>query len=354
MALSAILFYTNKVYPKDIVLDKNTIPDDPNERLKDKVFMSVVFTVKHFCEYKDFVVPETTFKDDLKCTKEQMEKILKSLSNKFNVTFDKHWFGTVGDLTIYVKDHRTAKKSEETLSEATFEMLLEGILFGVGAATAVAIIALIGSLTNKLSKSQSSSESDSETDKEVWLKIKPEYAKLCGFILKYGKDDPFLSKEKHNIYTLDECMKIGTLFKKRWEDGLTLPKRTETESNSAYTDRLLDVMQRIKYDNDFSKRIPKASDRTYMEAQYFDINKVDKTVSLWNDLQELSRKLDHHIDECRNSDPSDTMDGVNVLDLYEEYSKYTDCSMDPFLRQHMSKILKYTKDRLEQAKKQSK
>ena len=112
MALSAILFYTNKVYPKDVVLDKNTIPDDPNERLKDKVFMSVVFTVKHFCEYKDFVVPETTFKDDLKCTKEQMEKILKSLSNKFNIEFDKHWFGTVKDLTIYVKDHQAKKQSK--------------------------------------------------------------------------------------------------------------------------------------------------------------------------------------------------------------------------------------------------
>ena len=126
MALSAILFYTNKVYPKDIVLDKNTIPDDPNERLKDKVFMSVVFTVKHFCEYKDFVVPETTFKDDLKCTKEQMEKILKSLSDKFNVTFDKHWFGTVKDLTICVLEenktflnHSILIHSEQT-SEAMF------------------------------------------------------------------------------------------------------------------------------------------------------------------------------------------------------------------------------------------
>lgn len=119
MALSAVLFYTNKIYPKDIVLDKNTIPDDPNERLKDKVFMSVVFTVKHFCEYKDFVVPETTFKDDLKCTKEQMEKILKSLSDKFNIEFDKHWFGTVKDLTIYVKDHKPGKSEESVTTDSS-------------------------------------------------------------------------------------------------------------------------------------------------------------------------------------------------------------------------------------------
>ena len=106
MSLSATLFYTLKVYPKDIITGKSSIPDDPNERLKDKVFMSVVFTVKHFCEYKKFILPETTFKEDLKCTEKEMDKILESLGKKYNMSFRKREFKTVGDLTIYVKDHK--------------------------------------------------------------------------------------------------------------------------------------------------------------------------------------------------------------------------------------------------------
>ena len=106
MSLSATLFYTLKVYPKDIITGKSSIPDDPNERLKDKVFMSVVFTVKHFCEYKKFILPETTFKEDLNCTEKEMDKILESLGKKYNMSFRKREFKTVGDLTIYVKDHK--------------------------------------------------------------------------------------------------------------------------------------------------------------------------------------------------------------------------------------------------------
>lgn len=113
MALSAQLFYTQKIYPCDIITNKNTIPEDPNERLKDKVFMSVVFTVKHFCDYKKYVVPETTFKDDLKCTEDQLKKILESLSKKYNVSFKQKKFKDIRELTIYVKDHQTKKQQDK-------------------------------------------------------------------------------------------------------------------------------------------------------------------------------------------------------------------------------------------------
>lgn len=116
MALSALLFYTQKIYPQDVITNKSSIPKDPDERLKDKIFMSVVFTVKHFCEYKNFVLPETRFEEELHCTQEQMNKILDSLSRKYNVVFRKKKFHNVGDLAVYVKDHQQ-KKSEEFLKE---------------------------------------------------------------------------------------------------------------------------------------------------------------------------------------------------------------------------------------------
>lgn len=106
MSLSATLFYTDKIYPMDVITGKSSIPDDPNERLKDKVFMSVVFTVKHYCEYNQFVLPETRFKEELKCTEDEMTKILDSLGRKYNMVFRKKTFKTVGELTIYVKDHK--------------------------------------------------------------------------------------------------------------------------------------------------------------------------------------------------------------------------------------------------------
>ena len=110
MSLSATLFYTDKTYPMDVITGKSSIPDDPNERLKDKVFMSVVFTVKHYCEFKAFVFPETRFKEELNCTKEEMTKILESLGKKYTMSFRKKDFKTVGELTIYVKDHKENTK----------------------------------------------------------------------------------------------------------------------------------------------------------------------------------------------------------------------------------------------------
>ena len=106
MSLSATLFYTTKVFPKEIITNKSSIPDDPKERVKDKIFMSVVFTVKHICEYKEFIVPETRLKEDVKVTAAQLKKIFESLSKKYNVEFKQQEFKTVGELTIYVKDHK--------------------------------------------------------------------------------------------------------------------------------------------------------------------------------------------------------------------------------------------------------
>lgn len=106
MSLSATLFYTTKVFPKEVITNKGSIPDDPKERTKDKIFMSVVFTVKHTCEFKGFVVPETRLKEDVKCSTQQLEKILNSLGKKYNVEFKKRDFKTVGELTIYIKDHK--------------------------------------------------------------------------------------------------------------------------------------------------------------------------------------------------------------------------------------------------------
>lgn len=118
MALSALLFYTKKTYPHAVITNKSWIPKDPDERLKDKIFMTVVFVVKYYCEYKNFVLPETRFEEELHCTQEQMDKILESLSRKYNVVFRKKKFHNVGDLTLYVKDHQQQKSEESPKEQA--------------------------------------------------------------------------------------------------------------------------------------------------------------------------------------------------------------------------------------------
>lgn len=342
MALSAILFYTNKVYPKDIVLDKNTIPDDPNERLKDKVFMSVVFTVKHFCEYKDFVVPETTFKDDLKCTKEQMEKILKSLSDKFNVTFDKHWFGTVKDLTIYVKDHQ-AKKSEESLLD---------VAIVVGGAVLIASAA--SALWNKIFKND---DSKYYVDLDEWDKFKKEYAKICDIILKHAKDDPFFSKEQHKIYTVDEGIAIYQMIIQRFEAFLKLPHKKADESREEYQRRLLDTMRSLKYDDPdtFYKKLPQRKPHTYIEAQYFDIAKVDKCIKMLGTIDGMYSQMEKHEESiCADNDANRVWFDLRLggeQDFSESFDSYT---FGADFRSNVPRILKYVKEQLKQAKKQSK
>lgn len=350
MALSAVLFYTNKIYPKDIILDKNTIPDDPNERLKDKVFMSVVFTVKHFCEYKDFVVPETTFKDDLKCTKEQMEKILKSLSNKFNVTFDKHWFGTVKDLTIYVKDH-TSGKSEESIVATILGLglgvgIIGGVLYG-----AFKLIDWVESL----SKKKSSNTNEDET--VDWDTVKGEYGKLSEFILKYGKDDPFFSKEQHKTYTVDEGIAIYEMIIQRFEAFLKLPHKKADESREEYQRRLLDTMRSLKYDDPdtFYKKLPQRKPHTYIEAQYFDIAKVDKCIKMLGTIDGMYSQMEKHEESiCADNDANRVWFDLRLggeQDFSESFDSYT---FGADFRSNVPRILKYVKEQLEQAKKQSK
>lgn len=340
MALSAILFYTNKVYPKDIVLDKNTIPDDPNERLKDKVFMSVVFTVKHFCEYKDFVVPETTFKDDLKCTKEQMEKILKSLSDKFNIEFDKHWFGTVGDLTIYVKDHQ-AKSSNELLFE-----------IAIGIPAAAAIIATVYLALQRVFKGD-----DPYVDLNEWDEFKKEYSKVCDLVMKHAKNDPFFSKEQHKIYTADEGITIYKMIIQRFETFLKLPHKKTNESREEYQKRLLDTVRSLKYDdiNTFYKKLPQRKQHTYIEAQYFDIAKVDKCIRMLDTIKGMYTKMEEH--EKSICDDNEANRVWFDLSLGGEQDFTESFSADTFgedFRDHVPHILKHMKEQLEQAKKQSK
>lgn len=348
MALSAILFYTNKVYPKDIVLDKNTIPDDPNERLKDKVFMSVVFTVKHFCEYKDFVVPETTFKDDLKCTKEQMEKILKSLSDKFNVTFDKHWFGTVKDLTIYVKDH-TSGKSEESIVATIL-----GLGFGVGIIGGVLYGAFkLIDWVESLSKKKSSNTNEDET--VDWDTVKGEYGKLSEFILKYGKDDPFYAKETHTLTTVDEGLQLYGLLKKRYDTILSIPKRTPSDTYESYKKKVQGVINGSSCIPYIKQGIPESKHRTYIQAQYFDHTKVTQMLNLNNEILELWYKADDYVRKCRdkNVDPDDVWDELEIHVTTDDQTYFNRTTTHQFLAE-LPHILKYTKTKLEQVKKQSK
>lgn len=340
MALSAILFYTNKVYPKDIVLDKNTIPDDPNERLKDKVFMSVVFTVKHFCEYKDFVVPETTFKDDLKCTKEQMEKILKSLSDKFNVTFDKHWFGTVQDLTIYVKDHQ-AKSSNELLFE-----------IAIGIPAAAAIVAIVYGALQRVFKGD-----DPYVDLNEWNTFKKDYSKVCDLVMKHAKDDPFFSKEQHKIYTADEGVTIYKMIIQRFETFLKLPHKKNEESREEYQRRLLDTMRSLKYDDPdtFYKKLPQRKPHTYIEAQYFDIAKVDKCIKMLGTIDGMYSKMEEHEKSiCADNDANRVWFDLSLGGEQDFTESFSSDTFGEDFEDHVPRILKYMQEQLEQAKKQSK
>lgn len=348
MALSAILFYTNKVYPKDIVLDKNTIPDDPNERLKDKVFMSVVFTVKHFCEYKDFVVPETTFKDDLKCTKEQMEKILKSLSNKFNVTFDKHWFGTVKDLTIYVKDHKPGK-SEESIVAAILGL---GLGIGIIGSVLYGAFKLMDWVENLSKKKSSNTNKDETVD---WNTVKDEYGKLSEFILKYGKEDPFYAKETHTLITIDEGLQLYNLLKKRYETILSIPKRTSSDTHESYKKKVQDVIKGSSCVPYIKKGIPESKPRTYIQTQYFDHTKVTQLFKLNSEVLELWYKADDYVRACRdkNIDPDDVWDELEIHANTDDQIYLNRTVAHQFLAE-LPRILKYTKTKLEQAKKQSK
>lgn len=342
MALSAVLFYTNKIYPKDIVLDKNTIPDDPNERLKDKVFMSVVFTVKHFCEYKAFVVPETTFKDDLKCTKEQMEKILKSLSNKFNVTFDKHWFGTVKDLTIYVKDHQV-KKSEESLLD---------VAIVVGGAVLIANAAI--ALWNKIFKND---DSKYYIDLDKWDTFKKEYSKICDIILKQAKDDPFFSKDQHKTYTVDEGISIYKMIIQRFEAFLKLPHKKTDESREEYQKRLLDTMRSLKYDDPdtFYKKLPQRKSHTYIEAQYFDIVKIDRCIKMLSTIDGMYSKMEKHEESiCADNDANRVWFDLRLGGEQDFSESFDSVTFGADFRSNIPRILKYVKEQLERAKKQSK
>lgn len=340
MALSAVLFYTNKIYPKDIILDKNTIPDDPNERLKDKVFMSVVFTVKHFCEYKDFVVPETTFKDDLKCTKEQMEKILKSLSNKFNVTFDKHWFGTVKDLTIYVKDHQ-AKSSNELLFE-----------IAIGIPAAAAIVAIVYGALQRVFKGD-----DPYVDLNEWNTFKKDYSKVCDLVMKHAKGDPFFSKEQHKIYTADEGVTIYKMIIQRFETFLKLPHKKSEESREEYQKRLPDTMHSLKYDefHTFYKKLPQRKQRTYIEAQYFDITKIDKCIRLLDTIKGMYSKMEEHEKSiCADNDANRVWFDLSLGGEQEFTESFSSDTFGEDFEDHVPRILKYMQEQLEQAKKQSK
>lgn len=104
MSLSAIMFYTDKTYPSAIITNKSTLPESTEELVKDKVYMSVVFTVKYTCDYKKFITPETRLKEDVHVTPAQLEKIISTLEKKHDITFKKKEFATVGDMAIYVKD----------------------------------------------------------------------------------------------------------------------------------------------------------------------------------------------------------------------------------------------------------
>lgn len=103
MSLVASLFYTEKNHPLSLISDKATLPTSQEELVKDKVYMSVVFTVKYTCDYKKFITPDTRFKEDVHTTAAQMEKIISTLEKKHKVTFKQKSFVTVGEMVLYVK-----------------------------------------------------------------------------------------------------------------------------------------------------------------------------------------------------------------------------------------------------------
>ena len=338
MALSAQLFYTQKIYPCDIITNKNTIPEDPNERLKDKVFMSVVFTVKHFCDYKKYVVPETTFKDDLKCTEDQLKKILESLSKKYNVSFQQKKFKDIRELTIYVKDHQT-KSSNELLFE-----------IAIGIPVAAAIIATVGIALQRLFKGDTP-----YVDIYDWDAFKKEYAKLCDIILKQAKDDPFFSKEQHSIYTVDEGIVIYKMIIKRFETFLKLPHKKDEESKKEYQERLVATMRSLKYDDygTFLNSFPKRKPHTYIEAQLFDIAKVDKCIKMFYTILGMYSKMEEHEKSvCKDDEANRVWFDLGLGGEQEITESFYEDTFGCDFQEHAARILKYMKERLEQAKKQ--
>ena len=325
MALSALLFYTQKTYPQAVITNKSWIPKDPDERLKDKIFMTVVFVVKYYCEYKNFVLPETRFEEELHCTQEQMNKILDSLSRKYNVVFRKKKFHNVGDLTLYVKDHQQ-QKSEEFLLE-----------FGLALVFAQALIILWNKVFKKKGKNY-------YVDLDDWDKFKKEYAKVCDQVLNRAKDDPFFSKDQHKIYTVDEGITVYQMLLNRFKTFLKLPHKKDGESREEYQQRLQDTMRNLKYAgfHEFYKTLPKRGSHSYIEAQYFNIEKIDKCLKLLNAINKICSKMYEHEESiCSDNDAKRVWRDLSLGGEQDFSESFAYDTFGEDFTDHIPRILKY-------------
>ena len=309
--------------------------------------MSTVFTVKRVCEYKNFITPETKFKDDIHVTEDQMKKILKTLSDRFNVQFDKLWFGTIRELVLYVKDHKPGKSQESIIASILAIGLSITVIGGIMYAT-FKLMDWIERLTKKRS-------SASNEDKDInWDTIKGEYGKLSEFILKHGKSDPFYSKETHTLITVDEGLQLYNLLKKRYETILSIPKRTSSDTYESYQKKVHGVIKGLNCIPFITQGIPESKPHTYLQAQYFDHTKVDQMFRINNEVLELWYKADDYARICRDKsvDPDDVWDEFEIDAGTDDQIYLNRTVVHQFLKE-LPRILKYTKTKLEQAKKQS-
>lgn len=334
MSIAFTLFSSDRTYPKDIILNKSTIPDDPNERLKDKVLMSTVFTVKRVCEYKNFITPETKFKDDIHVTEDQMKKILKTLSDRFNVKFDKDWFGTIRDLVLYIKDHKANSISQENAfteacakwwydffdeDSSIFDKITNGIFAPVLVPIYTILNVIFGYTDGEAKRDYEQKQERRRDDTFLWDKIKTEYKTLCSFSLKYCKDDPFLYKNTHDLLSIDDYIKILQMYKKRYELVEKVSKPRNGESTDAYSDRIRKVLvTAIPTRLEFSKMFPKRRSLSYADAQWLDAVKIDRAFELEKIVIKLCLVITEDFEQMDEQYQS-CWEEFNMEETYEEY-----------------------------------
>lgn len=131
-------------------------------------------------------------------------------------------------------------------------------------------------------------------DKKIREYINLHYDKICEFINKARKDDPFFFTEKRDLHKINDIAKLMEKFKKLYDKVSQVPMPNDNEDTKEYIKKLQAMFR--EFDISDLARKHETSSLTYKEAGYLDANLVKKTFSIdkfaWDSYAKASGVID--------------------------------------------------------------
>ena len=195
-------------------------------------------------------------------------------------------------------------------------------------------------------------ENKSEEFFEGWEDISHDWGAICSYVNKNMRNDPFFAKTKRNILTMDQYIQQYTIYRKRYEivEKIPLPNVNETEQE--YGERVASSLG-TTYEkcDEFVKKFntldmfPDPSQITYLQAQYFDNNKVSQAMHTADDAMAKCIYVSEKLDSIKDKTHQKVLDKFGLLTVYEECMNCDHPIEYEFGYRELKKIIDYLKNK---------